>query len=462
MHIAIVGTGFSGVAVARGLLRGLPPGSQVTLLNASGPLARGLAYGTASSQHLLNVPAARMGLDADAPTGFHSWLRAKGLLYRANDFVPRRDYGDYLADLLDGSINARPDVRVNHLVAEVQDLAAIGPHGYELQLPGHPSLQVDQVVLALGNFAPACPHASLLQLAPGQYVNDPWSTQALQHIDVNAPVMLVGSGLTMLDVLLSLDQAGHRGPILTISRRGLIPMAHRDNELPPPGWALPDGWPGARFGLRHMLRALREQIVSMQSRGLDWRDAWVGLRSQTPMLWARLSLSERAQFIRHLQPYWDVHRHRAAPAALACMRTAIREQRLQVLAGRVTDAKSSSTGAHVSWQPRHSGTRSTFIAAKVINCSGPSSRISAASSALLWRLSQRRMLTECPLGLGLSVDAQYRLIDANGKPQEGLYYVGPLLKSQYWEATAVPELREHARACADACLRRCVLAADAR
>ncbi|HEX5685481.1 MAG TPA: hypothetical protein VFY73_15785 [Ideonella sp.] len=57
------------------------------------------------------------------------------------------------------------------------------------------------------------------------------------------------------------------------------------------------------------------------------------------------------------------------------------------------------------------------------------------------------------MGLGLCVDDRRRLLDAAGRPQPCLHYVGPMLKAQYWEAVAVPELRVRARSVAEQVVR---------
>ncbi len=431
LRVAIVGSGFSGVAVAWQLLGRLPGGSRVTMVNGSGRFARGLAYGTQSADHLLNVPAGRMSLDPAQPDHFVQWLRRSGDEHAAADgheFVSRRCYGDYLQASLEARAAARPEVALHERVATVSD-ATPDVGGWRLSFADGTAQTFDAVVLALGHLAPRPPHPDLVGLAG--YAADPWAEAALNGLDAQAPLALIGSGLTMLDVLISLRA------------RGLLPQGHRRNEGPPQPWALDPTIATAR-PLRQQLRRFRAEIERAHAAGVDWRDVWAAFRAATPQAWQALDARGRGQFLRHLLPYWDVHRHRAAPEARAVLEDDLARGRLRHAAGRIVAVQATPDGLILRWRPRGLGQVETFVAARVINCSGPSSVIDAASSPLLWRLREAGRLQACPHGLGLRVDGHHQVIDAQGHGQAGLHYIGPHLRAQHWEATAVPELREHA------------------
>lgn len=455
MRIAIVGAGFSGVATAIQLLHRLPGGSELSLINRTGLFARGMAYGTQSPEHLLNVPAARMDVAPGIAPRFVDWLSEVGMATEPHQFVSRQHYGAYLQACLERASAGRADIRLRLLRDSVEQLERRdGAPSLRIRLQGtHERVAVDRVVLALGHFAPAPPHAALKQLPPHRYVNDPWSDTSFDGLHPNDDLLLVGSGLTALDVLVSLRLRGHRGRITVLSRRGLRPQRHRANETPPAGWTPPSQWLQASEPLRRRLRTLRVMVIEAAQSGLDWRDVWGGLREHTPALWQGLSASQRGQFMRHLQVYWDIHRHRAAPAAYEAFEELLRSGQARLLAGRILDLVEADSGVQLKWRPRGgpSADVRTLTAARIINCAGPSSTIKAESSPLLAQLRQDGLLSPCPQGLGLLVDEQCRALDAHGKPQTDLFYIGPLLKAQHWEATAVPELREHAALLARAC-----------
>ncbi len=444
MHVAVVGSGFSGVAIAWQLLGRLPVGSTITMINGSGRFARGLAYGTHSADHLLNVPAARMSLDPAQPHHFVDWLRRDDAAIDGHEFVPRQRYGDYLQSALEQREAYCSGVELRQLVALVDDCLPT-PKGWQLNFVDGSKASFDAVVLAIGHLPPRHPHPDLAGL-PG-YVADPWAGGALNDLAPDAPVALIGSGLTMLDVLITLRARGHHGPVLALSRRGLLPQGHRRNEGPPKPWALDPAIAGSA-PLRRQLRLFRAEIARAEAAGLDWRDVWAAFRAQTPQAWQALEASSRGQFLRHLLPYWDVHRHRAAPQARSVLEADLVSGRLRQAGGRVLSVHEQAGGLQMGWRPRGSSNVEHFVAARIVNCSGPSSAIDAGSSPLLWRLQQSGRLQPCPHGLGLQVDEAYRILNASGQGQPGLHYLGPHLRAQRWEATAVPELREHAAALA--------------
>ena len=93
---AIIGAGLSGTVAAIEFLNRSTGDAQLAIINRSGSIARGLAYGTNSPQHLLNVPAGNMTALADEPNSFLEYCRKQGQEVASNSFVSRKTYGDYL------------------------------------------------------------------------------------------------------------------------------------------------------------------------------------------------------------------------------------------------------------------------------------------------------------------------------------------------------------------------------
>jgi uncharacterized NAD(P)/FAD-binding protein YdhS len=441
--VAIVGAGFSGMAVAAQLLRRLRGPARVLLLNRHSRFGRGLAYGTHSGSHLLNVPAGRMGMDPQDEGGFARYLAALGLPYAASDFVPRILYGAYLEHSLQvAQHEAAPGVRLELMEAAVERLSPVAAGGWRLGLGHGLELDADQVVLALGNFTPQ-PPASLreLQWGPPPLVADPWTPPATIGLAQDATVLLIGSGLTAYDVALQLMERGHTGPVLMLSRRGLLPQSHRQQEAPPArNWA-DDSFMSGESRPQRMLRTLRRRIDEAAAAGADWRDVVGSLRPHTARLWQQLDARGRSQFLRHLLPFWDTHRHRAAPAIDRLIQGSIERGQLRPLAGRLLRLHPAAAGLQAEWQPRGQAQTQWLTVARVINCTGPSSDLRRVADSLIRQLLADGHLHPDGFGLGVRVDAGYR----TGEPGTAtLHYVGPLLKAQHWEATAVPELRQHA------------------
>lgn len=448
--IAVVGGGFSGVMTAVHLLRGARPGLHVALINRSGPTARGVAYGTRSERHLLNVPAGRMSAFPEDEEHFLRFAQPALPGTVGGSFVPRRLYGEYLDALLAEAVAGRPPgVWFSHHVAGARRLVSEAGGGAMLELDDGAVVRADRVVLAMGNFAPANPDvADAAFFADGRgYVRDPWAPGALDAVDPARPVVLIGTGLTMVDVALALEGRGVP-QMLAISRRGLLPHAHRSPALPPPPPTLPgellEGPPTARA----YLRALRRQV---RAQGSDWRETVGAIRHVTPRLWERLPLPERRRFLRHLLPHWDVHRHRVAPEPAAALEALRREGRLVVRAGRLARVARAGDGVELRFRPRGGRAEESVRVGTVVNCTGPCARVDRLDDPFVRDLVERGVLTPDPLGIGVETDG-YALRGAGGRPSRSLFYTGPFLRASLWEATAVPELRTHARQAAEAVL----------
>lgn len=468
--VAVIGVGFSGAAVFHHLARRLPPGSRVLLLERGSSWARGAAYSTPCASHWLNVPAGRLGLDPADEAGFIRWLQARHPGHQPAHFVPRALLGDYLADdLADSRAVARErGVLVEQYAAQVVDLQNVSgpgsagataptpapdlaPSHWLLRLDDGSLLPAQQVVLATGHLPPAAP--SLVGEAwgsPGLWA-DPWATPELDALPDDAELLVLGSGLTAVDVVIALHDRGHHGRITLLSRRGLLPQPHRLLEAKPaPGVPAAQVLAGVQ-GLRPLLRAVREWVARSNAQGHDWRDVMASLRPHTVALWQSLSLRDRRQFLRHLQPWWDTHRHRMAPGIHRRLVAELESGRVVALPGQVHRVQRLPDGRlRVSWRPRGGRGLVHRDVHAVLNCTGASTQLKRAVDPLLFRLRERQVLNPDPLALGLLVDAQRRPLNAQGQPAAGLFYLGPMLKAQWWEAVAVPELRVHAREVAQA------------
>lgn len=420
--ILIVGGGFSGAMLAINLVR--HDGPPVILIDRRGRAGFGLAYATANPVHLLNVRAANMSALADEPDHFLRWLGGAGA---GHAFVPRQTYGAYISGLLDAARDAAPD-RLRLLQADAVGLARRSTgFGVELADGGH--LAAATVVLAIGNLPPSRP-AALAGLAADdpRYVEDPWGQSLLRDLAPGARLLLLGSGLTAVDVALLLDEAGQRGPITALSRRGLLPRTHAEGAPPPPLEQPP--LPSVRAIARHLRR---------EAAAIGWRAAIDQLRPHSQQLWQRMGEAEQRRFLRHARPWWDVHRHRMAPEVAARIELLRQEGRLQVRRGRLAGARPVPGGLVVAVDTP-GGDRQSIAVDRVVNCTGPGD-LAASRDPLLVALASAGLARPDPLGLGLDTDHVGRVRDDRGLPATDLYAVGPLTRGAFWEITAVPDIR---------------------
>lgn len=447
--IAIIGAGFCGAVTAASLLRSADAEPlDIVLINRSGPMARGLAYGTRTRRHLLNAPAARMGAFVDDAGDFLRYAQTRDPTITGATFVPRQLFGDYLEEVLASAVRqAAPQHRFRAVAGDVISLQVDpGDAPVRLRFADGRHLAADQVVLALGNFQPSDPRipgGEAFFRNSARYVRDPWSDDALRRITSDRPVLTIGTGLTMIDVVLGLRAQGMSNQVLALSRHGLVPLAHRALDEPPLyRHGLPQRLVQAGTA-RGCLAELRREVREAAERGIDWRDVIGGLRAHTPRIWHALPISERRRFLRHLRPYWEVHRNRMAPRHGALLQAEVAADRLRPLAGRILAIEEQADSVRVRWRPRGGEEATEMEVGTVVNCTGPQSDTRRLQEPLLRRLREDGLIAPDALGLGLQTDERYALIDAQGRASDRLHYVGPFLRASHFEATAVPELRRH-------------------
>jgi uncharacterized NAD(P)/FAD-binding protein YdhS len=282
-----------------------------------------------------------------------------------------------------------------------------------------------------------------------RYVRDPWAPGALDAVRGGERVLLLGTGLTMLDVAVELRGRSPYTRMVALSRRGLLPQGHRPHGVAPSRAHCPPGIEAGHASARGYVRAVREHVARTVASGGDWRDVVGSLRPITPVLWERLPLRERARFLRHVRPYWEAHRHRVAPEALGAVHEMIACGGLRLAAGRVLAFDPSPRGVRVRLRRRGAAGEETLVVDRVINCTGPASDVGALRDPLLSALRDAGLLRPDPLALGIDTSRDGALLDRAGRPSRLLYHVGPLLRAGSWESTAVPELRVHAQRLAE-------------
>ena len=354
--IAIVGAGFSGTLLALHLLQRVPLQTRVVLIERNAQFGRGPAYSTGNSSHVLNVPAGKMSAFHSRPLDFLQWLQAQppeelcGVEATASTFVPRRMFGRYIRHLLNQEVKARNHGDQFELIrGDVTDIATNGG-GLSLTLDRNRTVDVDRAVLAIGNFPPAPPPVADMSFYDStSYRPDPWAADTLDDLDPDLPVLLIGTGLTTIDTVISLLDQGHRGPITALSRRGLVPHRHA-SSLPPPDMPEADSFPTR---VNDLARALREGSRRCRELGGNWHTVIDELRPITTELWQAMCTRDRARFLRHMRPWWDVHRHRVAGPVADRIDAARARGQLQIRAGRIREYREHPDGlTDILYRPR--------------------------------------------------------------------------------------------------------------
>lgn len=438
LSIIIVGGGASGVLLAAHLLRDPTMDLRVTLIEKRAEIGPGVAYSARQQDHVLNVAAPNMSAFADDPDHFWRWLRQRGLVEDSNRFVfvPRRHYGAYLGDVL---AELTDDGRLQIVHAAVTNLAA-SANGVEAVLDSGASILGHVAILAVGHEE---------QPARSKGIAVRVGSSADTPIDPDAAVMILGSGLSMVDAWLTLAQADHRGPVTVVSRHGLLPHSHRQvGRIELEAADVPFG-----TGLHYFVEWFRETVEESARRGSDWRSVVDALRPFNQRIWQGWSQSARLAFLEHVRPIWNIHRHRLPPDLHQRLADAVSSGQVTLIAGKFLDVRRD--GADVVATVRRKGVANTedFRVARVYDCGGVSVDVEQSSNPVIRQLIADGSARADRLHIGLDVTEACELVSATGTPAERLFAIGPLTRGTFFEIEAIPDIRVQCAELAERLLR---------
>jgi uncharacterized NAD(P)/FAD-binding protein YdhS len=435
-NVIIIGGGASGVLLACHLLRDRDCDLRVTIVEKRPDVGRGIAYSTANPDHLLNVRVANMSAFPDDPDHFWRWLWEReghdGSVagQRCDDpfcFVPRRIYGDYIAGLLSPLLAESPK-RLRIIRGECDSIDE-APSGIAVSLTDGSGCRGDIAVLATGHEVPSNDDA-------GCYL-DPWVAPADAGVTLDTRILVLGTGLTMIDYVLSLILAGHVGLIVAMSRRGLLPNAHRSVQpVTIKAAQIPFG-----AGITTLIRWLRTLIDRHVAAGGDWRSVVDGLRPFTQKIWQELPMTARRSFLEHARPWWDVLRHRMAPEVETRIKARIADGGLTVMAAKLCAVEQHPQGAVVRYRRRGANVVETLRVDKIVDCRGVGPVPLRLTNPALRSLFQRGLARLDPLQMGIDVTQDCAIVNQQGAPSNRLFAIGPLTRAAFWEIIAVPDIR---------------------
>lgn len=442
-HVAILGGGFSGLLTAVNLVRLSRQGPpRITLINAHGPTGRGVAYGTRRMEHLLNVAARNMSAFPDLPDHLLGWLRTRSEYDLTPDhelrerFVPRIIYGDYLKSLAHHHL-----AEAEFVESEAVDVDAEG----KIMLADGRDIKADRVVLATGNEAPAdLPGSEGLRGHPA-WAGNPWLPWHEKLPPDTGTIVLLGTGLTTVDAIITLRSLGWPGRIHAVSRHGWLPQAHFRGieyaDFPPAYTDL------AELGLEKLLALMELHCARLRELGANPAIIVDKMRPHTQRIWQKFTPKEKKTFAQKHSARWNVLRHRIAPEIHAQITSSQLTGQLQVHAANIERvvAAGECVQVQLSGGKRLEGDL-------VLNATGPQTRFTATKSVLLQNLLCRGLVTPDEMEMGIRIDEGHAVVTADGTRSERLLALGPLLRGTFWETIAVPELRGQAKRVAETIL----------
>lgn len=436
----IIGGGAAGTLAAVHLLRAGVRGP-IVMVERTGRLGRGVAYSTTFRDHLLNVVASNLGGLAGQPEHFRNWLAETGEPAGAGEFLPRMVFGHYLTTLLSEASGQRPGV-LSTIRAEAVGLTRAGS-GMRVELSDGSALATRHAILATGT-----PAARDVRLSSGDwphgtplYLSDPWAEDALEQLGGMSDLLLVGTGLTMVDVALRLTDARPGICLVGLSRTGLLPEPHRWPEGPIAlGYRPP--LPGTT--LLEQVRAFRAATVAARSRGGDARDVVDAMRPHTQAIWKGFSREDQRRFLRSYARFWAINRNRMAPAANGWVGSLRSSGQLTIVAGSIVGAEQVGERVRVDLRRRGEASIKTHTFDAVVNCIGPADNPFTMGSPLYDRLLAGGLVRPHPLGLGLDTVDGGGVRSGPGELSTSIFTIGWMRRGELWESVAIPEIRDQA------------------
>ncbi len=447
VSIAIIGGGASGTLTALHLVRKLNLPAHIYLIEKrEEALYRGNAYSSHLDYEPLNVPAGKMSAFNHLPYDFFTWLKAERQAVAETEitldsFVSRRWFGDYLIEKLKQATNQNKQVKVESIIAEVKDISFNTiTAGYEVELSNRQSVVAGYLVFATGNEAPADVFTDKeLALLNGHYVSNPWAVNPFKDLHTSDDILIVGTGLTMVDHVVSLKKQRHTGHIYCFSRNGYLPLPHTDTaqnyvfELP-----------NEVNGLADIFSELRRNIALAGKKNIQWQNTLDALRGKTSRLWKLMDIDSKKLFLKRLRTFWDIHRHRMPLASAEALNELQQAGQLEFVPGAANGIERVGDELIFKFKPRRSNELRSVKVKRIINCTGPSGDYYKTGNTLIKNLLTKGWMKQDDLKIGIVTGVRGEIIKANGVVLQNAFSIGPLRKATEWETTAIREIRTQA------------------
>ena len=443
--ITIVGGGAAGLILLANIFEKATNPVSVAMINNGYPTGKGIAYSTKNNNHLLNVRVSRMSAFTSDANHFTKWILSKPEYSSyhneklAERFVPRKMYGEYLDDLYQSVLNSEnKNVTFNLINDEVIDIKN-HDESFEVALKNNPLISSQKVVLCTGNHPPiALPGISAIQSSDKVYIN-PWDNKAVENIDHEKPIFIVGSSLTMVDTVISLIDQGFKNKIIVVSKHGAIPMAHPVVRVSVPH---PEKSPAS--DIHEIYSELKTRIRSAIDH-TEWHEPVLeAVRPFTQKIWQELPIEQKNRFLRHINHRWSKLRHRLPHEMYDFIQSLIDSKQIELYAGKLLYVQENENDLTITFYDKSSEKEITLNAQRIINCIGPEGDFDKVENPLLRNMLSHGLITKDPLSLGFNATGDGRIIDKSGKVIDNLLTIGSGLRGILWESTAIPEIRVQA------------------
>ncbi len=445
INIAIIGGGASGTITAIQLLRKLNVKAKVYLIEKRKEgIFRGAAYSGVLPYEPLNVTASRMSIFNHLPDDFYNWLKENKQSVAEEEitkdtFVSRRWFGDYISYHIQRLASLAKLAQLEVINATATDINFdVKTNSYQLALDDSRLLQADYLVFATGNESPYDILKSNSEGLAECYTPNPWTPGVLEKIGSTDDVLIIGTGLTMVDYVVSLKKRGHTGKVYALSRNGYLPLPHTNTQD-----FVFDLYEELK-DIRQLFLEVKKRFVTAEAKGVAWQNVLDAMRPRVPRLWKGLDADSKKYFLSRFKTFWEIHRHRMPEASSKAIIEMEQSGQFVLLAGNIVQAVKREDRIEFSYKPRQTAEVKTLPVDYIINCTGPLSDYYKCGNGLIINLLNKGWMQQDDLKIGIKTGVRGEVIQQNGVVLQNAFCVGPLRKAMEWESTAVREIRTHA------------------
>jgi uncharacterized NAD(P)/FAD-binding protein YdhS len=434
--VALVGGGFSGAAVVYHLLKDAKTPLAISVFEPRAQVGLGIAYGDCSQRQILNVRSKGMSIDESRPDHYSKWLESSGIANAADLFSERYRYGQYVSLSLSSVATTSG---FEHIKDSVVAITKNQNQQFEIFTQDGKKFLANSVVLALGVVLANAKK----EKGPTAHLTSPWKPGSFSKIKDASNLLIVGTGLTAIDVIVEAEYSGFKGKYTVVSRHAKFPQPHLDNPKSASAELL--AWANSLRNYKPSVRALLRSIRSKVRSGVSWYEVIDALRIPTQDLWKGLSARDKHSFLRHLRWAWDIHRHQAPGQSIKLIESLISSGRMTLVKGRIKNITIFEGRTSVYIQPRGAGQERTIEADIAFDGMGMGTDIKRSDNPLILQMLKDGLITVDDLGIGLRADDLGRVISQHGQISDNLFLLGPLRRGELWESTAARELRAQGR-----------------
>ncbi|MBT3991921.1 MAG: SidA/IucD/PvdA family monooxygenase [Rhodospirillaceae bacterium] len=451
-RIAIIGGGLTGCSLAAQLCDQAEKPLDITIIEPRSELGAGVAYSADDPDHRLNAPLFVHFLTPEKVEEFQNWFTEGGGLSRdpnalaadGNIYARRRELAHYVSETMAKYAENNPSKStINHCQSTALEINPVET-GFKIITSNEQELIVDKIVLATGNQAPSSPPPFDGELKNhSAYFKSPWDLDRIRSIHRQAAVLIIGTGLTMSDIVATLMRQGHEGKITAVSRRGMLPQEHaKPPENAPPrnpfNGIMADKPAHITGSLLQIFVDLRQRMQNNLRHGGAWQWAFDELRDCVWQIWPELSFVEKQRFLRHLRTWYDSHRFRLPPQTARIRDEALDKGILNFETAHITDAIGAENYLTVALTKENFPTPQKYKFKAVINCTGPRQNPAITPNAAYRSVLNNKLADVHATGLGFDVDDNCRAIQEDGSISENIFIVGPPTVGVFGDPIGIP------------------------